>query len=113
MLNFHKTNILNFHKATNRNTPAYGIAIGALRVCISYETVVAVQYRGQEIRRGRLPYISNTTSRHMREMGVYDWPEITRQELNEIIKYALTDIGMGLLGDHWQAGARAVLKEAA
>lgn len=43
--------IVNFCKATRRDTPCYQLNIAGVGLIISYETVIAASYNGRYIRR--------------------------------------------------------------
>lgn len=71
-----------FRRASSRRTEAYYIRLGEVEAFVSYNTVVAVRTpKGC----GRRPNEWGvTTGRHMREMGVYDWPIMNEEELAEL-----------------------------
>jgi len=106
--------IIEFAHATQRNTQAYYIHLGEpgtawLRLCISYNTVVALDFwpnSGRTIAavtatRQRIEYPSRTTTKHLREMGVFEYPIVSEETLHQTIKQALMEIGLGLIGPQW------------
>jgi hypothetical protein len=68
---------------TGRNTPAHIITIGEHDFYFSYETCIA--YRGPLVH-CRIPNLwGPTTGRHIREMGVYNWPEVDADKFWEAL----------------------------
>lgn len=56
-----------------RKTPSCEISIGDYFFLISYDTVVAARGNGNCARRTN--HWGPTTGRHMKDHGVYNWPE--------------------------------------
>ncbi len=74
--------MLSFQHGSNRKTKCYIITIGDTEAYVSYTTVIAIRSpRG----RGRLDNSwGPTTGRHINEMGLRDWPVVTRTELDRL-----------------------------
>ena len=86
--------MIKFQHATNRNTKAYEVRIGTMRVYVSYDTVVAASYHDcqtGEFTKARRECISRTTNRHLREMGIYGWPETDEAGIEAIIRKGLIE----------------------
>ena len=80
---------------TNRNTQARTVNVAGITLYFSYETLVGV--RGPNgIRRDEENY-SNTTRKHMREMGIYHMPEMEEEALQ---RYAEISIMTNLMEEH-------------
>lgn len=80
---------------TNRNTQAHIVNIAGITLYFSYETLIGV--RGPNgIRRDKESY-SNTTRRHMKEMGIYHMPEIEEKTLQ---RYAEVSIMTNLMEEY-------------
>ena len=86
--------IVNFGKATRRDTPCYYLNVAGVDMVISYETVIAASYGGKCIRRNN--DWGPTTGRHMNETGVRDFaviedPRTFEQQVNDMIYTAIAD----------------------
>lgn len=73
--------ILSLSKASDRNTPLVEVDFMGLRIFFSYETPIAIKYHGQAF---YLDYPSNTTQRHLRELGSDNPKERLRDEEFEL-----------------------------
>ena len=101
--------MIQFEKGTDRNTPCYTMLVGeyphSMRVWISYQTIIAVRLHAtggrEECIEARIDYPSATTRRHVREMGIHDFPIVEEDRLQMLIKQGLMEVGLGLIGDHW------------
>ena len=80
---------------TGRNTEARKVIIEDVVLYFSYETLVAVRgYNG--LRRTDVNY-SRTTNKHMREMDIFDMPEMDDEEM---YRYAEVSIMTALMSKH-------------
>lgn len=73
--------MISFTHGSKRNTKCYIVCVGGVTTYISYETVIAAEYKGECVRAQNT--WGPTTGRHMRDMGVYDWPQLSLRELYE------------------------------
>lgn len=88
--------MFSFYKATDRKTEAYVVCIGDYTLYISYSTVVGV-YGPDECIGRRHNEWGPTTGRHMREMGISDYPEVDEGTINSWINRAIADTGMAII----------------
>ena len=80
-------------KASPRNTRAYKINIdNKVELYFSYETCVAINYKGGFYRSNE--WYSKTTTRHMKEMYVFEWPKLSERDFENHVKTAITEIGL-------------------
>lgn len=49
---------------------------------------------------------AHATSRHLSGMGVRRHPVVSEEELNQTIRQALMEIGLGLVGPQWVEAAK-------
>lgn len=80
--------LLEFSKATTRDTPCYWIWIDKIRILISYETPVAFVYKNNKYRRGK--DWGPTTERHLKETNCYHYDTVDKEDdFNELLDTAL------------------------
>lgn len=80
-------------KASPRNTRAFKLNIdNKVELYFSYETCVAVNYKGGFYRTNE--WFSKTTTRHMKEMYVYQWPKLDDHQFNIHVKTAIAELGL-------------------
>jgi len=60
------------------------VTVGDHEYFFSYETCIA--YRNSQIRFRRNKTYSRTTAKHMTELGVKDWPQVTDAEFESHLK---------------------------
>ena len=82
---------------TGRDTKAYQVVLGNMSLFFSYSTCIAFFH-------GRVGYrIDNswgpTTGRHMREMGLHEYPIIPGEEFNQRLAAALYDVACAETSD--------------
>ena len=71
-------NKLRLRHATRRNTKAYILELGPHDLYVSYETIIG--YAGPSGRFRRSNVWGPTTGRHMKEMDIRGWEEVTNEE---------------------------------
>lgn len=76
--------LVRFQHGTNRNTKAYIVTVGEHDLYISYETVIA--YNGPRTRFRMDNVWGPTTGRHMKEMGVYNYPTLSPEDFEKSLK---------------------------
>ena len=87
---------------TGRNTQAHLVEIGLHSFYFSYETCIA--YRGPRVCCRVANSYSRTTLKHMREMGVYDWPEVSSDAFHAVLE----DYGDPIT--NWESSMIALVK---
>lgn len=75
--------MIHLSEATRRNTRCLDLNIFGVATLVSYTTVVAASYRNERIR--RINTWGPTTKRHMQEGGVYDWPQVDKEQFEETL----------------------------
>lgn len=64
-----------FNLGTNYHSIKASYKDGYVELFYSYETLVAIRFINPELEQYRIqPSPSATTTRHLKKMGVYDWP---------------------------------------
>ena len=103
------TDLVKLDQGTNRNTKAYTLRIGPyLRLWISYNRVVAASVRDPDtlVRDERARWgISQTTDKHLREMGCSLFPDGAEEQINAIVAHGLRLAGLELIGPAWRDAA--------
>lgn len=79
-----------------------------IRLYISYSTIVAVRvfHSGDRETFQRIKSPSQTTSRHMRAWGVGLFTEVSTDTLDQTVRQAMMEIGLGLIGPQWAESAK-------
>lgn len=75
--------------ATNRNTPAKWLTVFRVTMLVSYNTVVAAEFKGRHIRRDNT--WGPTTGRHMNEAGVKGYDVLSDEEFHEALRSMLIE----------------------
>ena len=89
--------MIKFRRETNRRTEAYSIDIGYNRLYISYEAIVAFTDSAMNSSCRIENHWGPTTGRHMREMGVHDFPIVSDEEMERRIDSAICHYALGKL----------------
>ena len=84
--------VLTFRHASSRDTKAYVIYLGQHKFYISYETIVGYKDMGGDGVRLKNEW-GPTTGRHIREMGISDFPIVSEDELRTVINRAVATTG--------------------
>jgi hypothetical protein len=92
----------------NSSEMLIGVGEVRLRVFMSYDTIVGVKFftaRGGEVRQ-RIESPSRTTTKHLKDCGMWTYADVvTREALDQTIRRALVEIGLGLIGPQWAESA--------
>ena len=81
--------LLKMRRATVRNTPAFWVMLGDVRILFSFESAVALEDPKHQIYVRRKNHWGVTTERHLREGGASAYNEISDDDFEQAVGRAL------------------------
>lgn len=87
--------IVQFMKGSERNTQCYIFKLAGIEFFISYNTIIAIRSDEGAVRLDNA--WGPTTGRHMKEMGVKDFPIVDEETFQHTIRTSLSKMGLELI----------------
>lgn len=82
-------------KGPGRNTKCYTFRVGQAEFFISYETVIGVRTSDERVRLDNV--WGPTTGRHMNELGIKGFRVVSDDQMQDVIRKAMVQMGTQLI----------------